>query len=194
MANTGPGDGWNLCAAERIMQPFLARHAFIAGRVVVVLVALLAPASGLAQTAADTWTGLDTFRLQTLYVRVRSGQEVSGKLLVLDPDRLLLLTSGGEQSLPRAEVSRIQTRDSLKNGALVGAVAGVAMGLVTGGIADCPGRHPGGACAGIRVSLTAVSVGVHAAIGTGIDALIRGRSTIYRAPDGPADNAAPRVR
>jgi len=53
------------------------------------------------------------------------------------------------------------------------------MGLMTAAISDCPGNDPGGSCGGARAAAVAVSMGVYSAIGAGVDALVRGRTTIY---------------
>jgi hypothetical protein len=147
------------------------------------------PATVMAQPSTS-WAGLKTSDLQTVFLLDRSGVETTGKLLAINPDSLLLLVDGDQRRFEIAEVARLQKRDSLRNGAIVGAVVGVAMGLVSGGISDCSGADPGGSCPGLRATLVAVSTGVYAAIGTGIDALIRGRTTIYAAPSTTAAAAA----
>ncbi len=141
----------------------------------------LVPRPASAQTAQQL-SGLRSSNLQTVYVLDRSGAETSGKLLGLNPESIVLLVDGAERRFDMANVARIQKRDSLKNGALIGAVVGLAMGFVTAGISDCPGYEPGGSCSGFRAVTFATSVGMYAAMGTGIDALVRGRSTIYAAP------------
>jgi hypothetical protein len=64
---------------------------------------------------------------------------------------------------------------------LIGVAIGVALGLVTAGISDCIGDDPGGSCAGGRIALFAVSTGIYAAIGAGVDALIVGRTLVFDA-------------
>jgi hypothetical protein len=123
-----------------------------------------------------------------VYVTDRTGMETRGKLVGLDPDSLRLLVDGAERRFDVADVVRIEKRDGLRNGAIIGAIVGVAMGSVAAGLSDCPGDYPGGACAGFRAAALTVSTGVYAAIGTGIDALVRGRSTLYAAP--PAGRSA----
>jgi hypothetical protein len=101
----------------------------------------------------------------------------------LNPDSIVILVDGAERRFEAARVTRIQRRgDSLRNGAIIGAVVGAAMGILTAGIADCPGDSPDGGCPGSRVALFVVSTGTYSAIGTGIDALIPGRTTLYEAP------------
>jgi hypothetical protein len=151
---------------------------------------LIVPARASAQSGSENWSGLRSSNLQTVYVLDRSGTETSGKLLGLNPDSLVLLVDGTERRFDMATVARVQKRDSLKNGTIVGAIVGVAMGLAAAGISDCPGDDPGGSCGGVRAATFAVSAGMYTAIGAGIDALIRGRSTIYAAPTSSLTRAA----
>ncbi len=142
------------------------------------------PSVAFGQTSPDRLDGLQPSRLQTVYVLDNTGAETSGKLLGLNPDSLLLLVDGAERHFDITEVARIQTRDSLRNGTVIGAIVGIAMGLVAAGISDCPGVNPGRSCAGFRAGTMALSVGTYTGLGAGIDALIRGRSTLYAAPPG----------
>jgi hypothetical protein len=157
------------------------------------LVVALVPGVASAQDTAAKWPGLVSSSLSTVYVLDDSGTETSGKLLRLSPDSLVLLVDGHERQFESARVARIQKRgDSLRNGAIIGAVVGGALAIITAGISDCPGDHPGGECPGIRAAVFLVSTGVYSAIGTGIDALIPGRTTLYEAPKAPpAGGSAP---
>jgi len=148
-----------------------------------ILITALAPSAVCAQETAPSWPGLAASGLSTVYVRDDGGVETSGKLLRLNPDSLVLLVDGAERRFEAARVTRIQrSGDSLRNGAIIGAIVGVAVGIFTAGISDCPGDRPSGPCPGSRAALFLVSTGVYAAIGTGIDALIPGRTTLYEAP------------
>jgi hypothetical protein len=152
-------------------------------RCIAILIATLLPTALCAQDTASNWPGLAASGLSTVYVLDDAGVETSGKLLRLNPDALVLLVGGAERRFEAARVRRIQQRgDSLRNGALIGALVGVVIGIVTAGISDCPGSTAGGSCPGSRATLFVVSTGVYAAIGTGIDALIPGRTTLYEAP------------
>jgi hypothetical protein len=148
-----------------------------------ILIAALTPGPAYAQDTSSSWPGLVSSRLSTVYVLDDSGVETSGKLLRLNPDSLVLLVAGAERRFEAARVARIQKRgDSLRNGAIIGAIVGVALGVITAGIADCPGDRPSGGCPGSRAALFLVSTGFYSAVGTGIDALIPGRTTLYEAP------------
>ena len=143
---------------------------------------LLIPATARAQESLGGWRGLNLSSLTTIYVTDDGGRRTEGKLLRFEPESLVMLVEGAEQRFDAAHVRRIDRRgDSLKNGALIGAGIGVVLGLVTAGIADCIGDDPGGGCAGGRVALFAVSTGIYAAIGTGVDALIVGRTRVFDA-------------
>ena len=152
----------------------------------VMLVVSLVPAAVSGQDAESTWPVLAPPAGSTVYVRDSSGVETSGGLLRLNPDSVVLLVGGTERRFEAARVTRIQKRgDSLRNGALIGAVVGVAIGAFVAGIADCPGTRTGGGCPGNRAAAFVISTGTYAAIGTGIDALIRGRTTLYESPASP---------
>jgi hypothetical protein len=153
---------------------------------VAILIAALSPAVASAQQTASNWPGLVSSRLSTVYVLDTTGAETSGKLLRLNPDSIVLLVGGAERQFETARVARVQKRgDSLRNGAIIGAVIGLALGVITAGIADCPGDRPSGGCPGSRAALFLVSTGFYSAVGTGIDALIPGRTTLYEAPKAP---------
>lgn len=145
--------------------------------------ATLVPGAVSAQGTVQSWPGLATVELSTVYVLDDTGVEASGRLLRLDPDSLVLLVGDTERRFDAARVRRIEKRgDSLRNGAFIGAIVGAAIGLIGAGIADCPGNDPGGGCPGTRAAGFLFSIGAYAAIGTGIDALDVGRTTWYEAP------------
>jgi len=155
-------------------------------RCILIVIAALVPSGVCAQGTATGWPAQTSSGLSTVYVRDDSGAETSGKLLHLNPDSIVILVDGAERRFEAARVTRIQRRgDSLRNGAIIGAVVGVAIGILTAGISDCPGDRAGGPCPGSRVALFLVSTGVYSAIGTGIDALIPGRTTLYEASKAP---------
>ena len=139
-----------------------------------------------AQDTVQGWSGLDPSDLSTVFVLDDSGQEVTGKLLSLARDALVILVEGQEVQFEAERVKRLDKRgDSLRNGAYIGAVVGLVMGILSAQIADCvddTGRV--GRCGpGTQIGFAMVSAGLYSAIGVGIDALIRGRTTLYEAPD-----------
>jgi hypothetical protein len=120
--------------------------------------------------------------LPTVFLTDLRGIEYRGQLLRVDPAEVVLLGERGERTFKRSEIVQIEKRgDSLKNGALIGAAIGVTGGLFVGGFSDCQGNQQDG-CAGMRVAMLLTSVGLYTAVGMGIDAAIKGRTIIYRAP------------
>ena len=154
-------------------------------RCVLFLVATLSTGAVVsAQDAVQGWSGLDPSDLSTVFVLDDRGREVTGKLLRLDRDALVVLVEGQELQFEVAQVQRLDKRgDSLTNGAYIGAVVGLVMGILSARIADCTddtGRV--GSCgAGTQVGIGMLSAGLYAVIGTGVDAVIRGRTTLYEA-------------
>lgn len=144
---------------------------------------LLAAPVGAQQVTSGS--GLQTGALATVFVQDDRGAETKGKLLRLDEQSILILVDGQQRRFDLEKVRRVQKRgDSLKNGAIIGAVFGAVIGGLTGGMADCrqADGHIGACGAGARIAMTLVSTGVYSAIGTGIDAAIQGRTTLYQKP------------
>jgi hypothetical protein len=159
-------------------------------RSLALLAAVLIPATAHGQIQQN-WPNLDTAGLPTVTVLDVRGAETSGRLLRISPASLVLLVDGMERTFDADQVRRIDRRgDSLKNGAIIGAVVGVVMGALSAGISDCPGDDPGGDCPGFRAAAVFISTPVYAAIGTGIDALVVGRTRLYDAPVVSAPGAA----
>jgi hypothetical protein len=111
-----------------------------------------------------------------------AGRETKGRIGTLSPDALILMTSAGSRQLDKLEVAAITQRrdDSLKNGAIIGAVAGVAY-YVTG-LALLAGIDDGEVIVPTAIAGGVLFAGLGAAAGVGIDALISGRQVIYQTP------------
>lgn len=157
-----------------------------------ILAVTLVPSVVCAQGTGTSWSGLDmeTAGLSTVYVLDDTGVETSGKFLRLDPESIVLLVGGVEQRFEAARVRRIEKRgDSLRNGAVIGAIVGAVMGVLVAGLADCPGTDQDGGCAGARTAGVLLSTAAYAAIGTGIDAWVVGRTTLYATPPAPRRSA-----
>jgi hypothetical protein len=112
----------------------------------------------------------------TVWITDFNGLEERARVVGLDGD-IVTTTAGGETRRRRTtDIMRIKARrsDSLVNGALIGAGAAIASGLLL-----CRAMEPWDVCndAGPIVRFGAFGAG----IGIGIDALIRGRRTVYEA-------------
>jgi len=129
-----------------------------------------------------TFANLQPGGLPVVYVTDRAGHETTGKLLRITDADLTIAINGAERTFSANDVALVERRgDSLKNGAIAGLVVGLGMGVLSGGLADCPGDHPGGSCPAFRIVGVALSGAFYTAIGTGIDAAIQGRTRIWPA-------------
>ena len=106
----------------------------------------------------------------------KSGREINGRLVELSADAVRILVGGKARDLPLTDVRRIdiERSDSLKNGAVIGAIVlGGWCALVCGqGLGTGPQLVPA----------VAANAAVGALIGAGIDAGRRERTTIYPRP------------
>lgn len=143
---------------------------------------LLIPATSLAQNPA---TDFKELRLKisagdTIYVTDQSGRELSADVLDVSDATLGVRISGERRNINEADVLRIRQRqrDSLWNGALIGLGVGIGSGALLAQFSDDCSYSGGSACVGPALQLGAGC----AAVGAGIDALIRGRRVIYQRP------------
>ena len=149
------------------------------------LLLVFVPAAGSAQEPAAVPQGLKTDAFPTAYVLDDRGVETQGKLLRLDAKSVVLLIDGMQREFELSAVSRVSQRgDSLKNGAITGAVVGVVLGLLSAAVVECRDDDGGyGGCPGMgRVGIVLFSTAFYTAVGTGIDAAIPGRRVLYQAP------------
>lgn len=126
--------------------------------------------AGLVQTG-DTITVVDA-----------SGAETKGRIWKVSRDALILGTSTGPRQLGQADVTLISQRrdDSLKNGAIIGAVATTAFYVTMGMLLqDSDG---GDVIVSSAIVGGVLFAGIGAAAGLGIDALITRRQVIYQKP------------
>lgn len=110
-------------------------------------------------------------RVETVTVIALTGEDIVGELVQLGPT-LKLRVDEVVREIPLESVVRIDRHgDSVKNGALIGAAVGLLAGLSFV-------SEYGGEAAGFALASTAT----WALLGAGVDALIPGRTTIYRRP------------
>jgi hypothetical protein len=138
----------------------------------------------LAQTPQETTRTLETTLVpgMTVWITDSGGREERTRIVGVSGD-IVTTTAGPDiRRLRTTDVIRVRARhsDSVLNGALIGAGAAVAAGLFL-----CRMTEPWENCrddVGPLVRIGAIGAGV----GIGIDALIRGRRTIYEAARGTA--------
>lgn len=144
--------------------------------VFVLFVLISSPA--FAQAAATSFAHIRLEGLPTIYVQDQTGRETEGKLSSFTESALVLNVNGTLRTFAPAEVRRVQRKgDSLKNGTIIGLAFGAVMGILAGGISDCPGG--GSNCPGSRIVIPLVAAGFYTAVGAGIDAAIQGRTLLW---------------
>ena len=146
---------------------------------------VLATATLAASLAEAQNTSFDRLALlvdpgDTITVTDKDGRRLKGRLLNLSPTTLALQAGGLRHELDGGDISFVRRResDSLKNGAINGAVTG--LGIVTVPLLILAG-HPDVSPAAAFLALP-LYVGVGAGIGAGLDALIENSRVIYKAP------------
>jgi len=137
---------------------------------------LWVPAMAAAQEPVKSFDQLNT-RLKpgdVVWLTDAEGREIKGTIRGLAPGSLRLEAEGAAREYPMSRVQTIRARrkDSLKNGVLIGAVAGFA-----GGAASClanPQCSGDEAAAGVTIGLAIVGAAAGVGIGAAIDAAVKG--------------------
>lgn len=138
------------------------------GALVIVVVLVSIPAS--AQNVGDR-----------IFVTDRNGVQTVGRLLRLSPEELVLRVDGQDQTIPSRASGRVEKRDPLSNGMLIGAVPWALLGMATAG-ASCSPR-----CSREVPIGGVVFGGIGAGIGALIDSRIHGYSSVSGPSLGPAN-------
>jgi hypothetical protein len=125
----------------------------------------------------------------TVWITDSSGQEQRARIVDVSGDAVTTSADGVSRRLTTNDIRRVEVRqsDSLLNGALIGAGAAIASGLFL-----CTRTEPWENCrddVGPMLRIGAIGAGA----GIGIDALIRGRRTIYGADRGASVRVVPIV-
>jgi hypothetical protein len=158
------------------MSPWLKRISLL------VLLSVSPGAAVSAQTPGEAEPGFQSTLIpgMTVWITDAGGREEESRIVGVSDDIVTIAAGVEIRRLRTTDVMRIRVRnaDPLINGALIGAGAAVASGLVV-----CSLTEPWENCrddVGPMLRIGAMGAG----IGIGIDALIRGRRTIYEAEQG----------
>lgn len=153
-----------------------------------------------AQTTAHSFEEL-RLKLKpgdTVYVTDDAGREKKAQILDLSSSSLMLSVDGTRHDLSENNVKRIRQRlpDPLWTGAVIGAAIAMAPMIIYCSQASESGETCGDqlfsapGCDELCLGLGLVPLGaVGAAAGMGIDALVRGRKTIYEGPGSTSPRA-----
>jgi hypothetical protein len=151
--------------------------------VAVLLLGLVATGSAAAQPVSRL-TDLETrlHRDQTVYVFHGDGERTEGRFVGVTEEGLVIAVEQRMQAIPEAVILRIDKRDSLLNGAVIGAAV-LGLPAAAGAGASCSPD------CGRAVTLAGLAFGaIGAGVGALIDRTITGYSPVYVA--GPRGTAA----
>lgn len=181
------------------------RCAAAAGTIAIALLpgGAFAQSGGSANTAAEAPVQLSeglaaAVKLgQTVLVVDMKGERHDGIVADVSPLSLVLVKSGKREEMGSNTIDRIMRneRDSLENGAAIGFLVGAGAVFVPAAIYCLGDGYCGGADWSVFGFVSAIYGGIGAAIGTGIDALIRDHTVVYRRNGGtsPSFTIAPLV-
>ena len=137
------------------------------------VLALLLPAVALAQGRKPVPPSRSAE--EVIVTQSTSGQQLRGYLVQLSPTTLAILVDGERVDVPIDNVLRIEGgNDSVKNGAAIGAAIGGGLTALSCGASL--------GSSGICVTAAVFYTGIGALMGAGVDALHKGRTTIYSKP------------
>jgi hypothetical protein len=146
---------------------------------VIGLVLLCAGPAGAQASFADLQHVLEPG--ETVYLTDASGAEIRGNLTGILPSGLRLVVAGVEREWAANDVREVRRRgDSVKNGAIIGLVAGGVIGGIGGAALGSLFVNEGRSFAGPFFYFLAVGAAGGAGIGAGVDALIPGRTLVYQ--------------
>jgi hypothetical protein len=137
------------------------------------LLAGMVPANAHAQDKSD-FSQLQTTLKQNdkLTVTTDAGIEVKGKLISASPDQIVLNLKGQPQQIPASKILRVQRK---RNGVLLGALIGMGAGILPAVMLSEYTSNEGG-----NSAAALVPIGLGAAIGIGVDALLAKNHTMYQ--------------
>jgi hypothetical protein len=124
----------------------------------------------------------------TVYVVDATEGETRGRVATLSDAALTLTVDGARREFAADAIRRIdrRRRDSVRNGVLLGAGAGAALGFAAGRSADSPACPRSGIECGQGALIGTVGGAFWGAVGGWIaDALIRKREVVYRSRSSP---------
>ncbi len=146
--------------------------------VVCVSLCLAGLASAAAASAAEPARELAAMNVKpgnAVYVRLVTGVDMSGRFVRATSQMLTMsVTDARDVSIPAAEIAAVWKRDGLRNGAIIGAIIGLAAAF--GGQSECSD------CTGAVALGVAVGVPFWAGVGALVDRQHAGRTLIYQAP------------
>ncbi|MEO6213543.1 MAG: hypothetical protein ABIP65_07945 [Vicinamibacterales bacterium] len=138
------------------------------------------PSAAFAQSAPD-WS-MNVKLGKPLFVTLLNGDRIDGVAGSVTVEGVSVATPIGVRIAKFGDIRKVERKDSLWNGVWIGAAIGAGAGLVTAVSVDaCPeyGGYASVGCSDERAALPFAGAIYGALIGWGIDALVKGRSTLF---------------
>jgi hypothetical protein len=153
-------------------------------RISLVLACVIVTVPAIAQSGPGPFSTFPTNN-PTVYLMDVTGTETTGRLSRFDLSSVTITTGRGEVTFDQRQVKSVDRRgDSLKNGAIIGALTGLAFGSLGAAMMDYCNRpqEPLEPCStGEKMGVVGLFTALFSGIGVGIDALRSGRTRIYEA-------------
>ncbi len=145
-------------------------------RAAILVIVLAMSTHAAAQTLPPGWTRTPPIGARVFVINTAS-DETAGRLEQVTADGVVLETATGRRTIPLTNIRSVQRSDPAWTGLLIGGAAGLALGLSIRVENACPQRTPG--CLNeVRAARVAFPL-YGALVGWGLDALYKGRKTIY---------------
>ena len=110
-----------------------------------------------------------------------AGRQAEGVVRGVGPSALTVLVAGREEQWALAETREIWRRgDSLRNGVVIGIIAGTGAGLVGGYALASLYENETGSGSEAFISMVALGLGGGGALGAAFDAMHKGRTLVHR--------------
>jgi hypothetical protein len=139
------------------------------------LVLLVLPGSALAQP--PDWT-LKLQLAKPVFLTTQAGERVEGVTGQITPDAIVVSTPAGIREVRYRELRRAEKRDALWTGAAIGAATGATLGIGVAVNSDCGDSRQ---CSAEKGGVVAAGALYGALIGWGLDALVKGKTTLFEA-------------
>jgi hypothetical protein len=157
-------------------------------RVLILVFFLGLPTAAGAQTQEGSWSNLNRLKAgQGIEVIEFTMKRHSGKFVAATDEMLTLKENGSDLSIKREDVGRVSTSSGPKRGehALIGLVAGGAIGAAVGALSGSKTGFLGGSSRGIT-ALFGIVIG--APSGAIVGAVLPAHTTLYRAAPAAASH------
>ena len=143
--------------------------------------------AGPVPSLTNLWTR--TTSGNVVYVTDLRGGQVTGVFQYASAQSITLFVDGQLREIAEADIRQLARQgDSVWNGAGIGMAVGGVLGAVSGG---CTQSQRQGCGSGVRVGAGIVSAAFYGLVGAGVDALVKGRTTVFVRKSGTDVHIAP---